>query len=83
MSKWDKLIEKILSGKTDANLSFEEVSNLLQRLGYRLTIRGSHHIYKKPEWPALNLQPFGQNVKPYQVKQIRLALIAKGYGDKH
>ena len=48
MNKWDKLIEKILSGKTDANLSFEEVSNLLQRLGYRLTIRGSHHIYKKP-----------------------------------
>jgi hypothetical protein len=60
VSQWEKFIERILSGKVDANLSFEEVSKLLQRLGYRLTIRGSHHIYKQPNWPALNLQPLGK-----------------------
>lgn len=65
MSKWNKLVEKILSGESDANIRFDEVTMLLQRLGYRVTVHGSHHIYKKPDWPTLNLQPFGAYVKPY------------------
>lgn len=79
MSKWDKLIEKILSGEADANIRFDDISTLLQRLGYRVFVQGSHHIYKQADWPTVNLQPFGAYVKPYQVKQIRIVLIAKGY----
>ena len=79
MSKWDKLRERILAGRSDANISFDDASEFLQRLGYKMTVRGSHHVFKQPGWPALNLQPMGHHVKPYQLKQIRLALLAKGY----
>ena len=78
MSKWEKLRAKILADES-ANISFDEMSHFLQRIGYNLTVRGSHHVFKQAGWPALNLQPKGHNVKPYQLKQIRLALSAKGY----
>ena len=79
MSKWEKLREKILSGHSDANIRFDEMCALLQREGYALHISGSHHVFQKPNWPALNLQPRGSHVKPYQVKQVRTAFIEKGH----
>jgi len=34
MSKYDKLVEEILQGKSDKNISFEDLCHLLQRLGF-------------------------------------------------
>lgn len=78
MSKWDKLIERILSGGSDANLRFDDVSQLLLRIGYQVKVRGSHHIYERVSWPTLNLQPRGGHVKPYQARQVRAALTKMG-----
>jgi hypothetical protein len=40
--------------------------------GVHSAIRGSHHIFfREGIEEIINLQPKGQNAKPYQVKQVR------------
>ena len=46
MGKYDKLLERILLGDADANIKFDELCQLLLRLGFEERIRGSHHIYR-------------------------------------
>lgn len=72
MSKFDKLKQKIADGKSDANINFEDLRNLLLALGFNERIKGSHHGYRKEgiiEKP--NLQRDGSKAKSYQVRQIR------------
>ncbi|MGI8555718.1 MAG: type II toxin-antitoxin system HicA family toxin [Pyrinomonadaceae bacterium] len=72
MSKFDKLRQKILDGKSDANINFEDLRGLLTNLGFAERIKGSHHSYRKEginEKP--NLQRDGSKAKSYQVRQIR------------
>lgn len=72
MSKSDKIREKILDGKSDANINFEDLRNLLLNLGFVERINGSHHTYRKEgiaEKP--NLQRDGSKAKSYQVRQVR------------
>ena len=72
MSKFDKLRQKILDGESDANISFEDLRNLLIGLEFVERIKGSHHSYRKEgviEKP--NLQRDGSKAKSYQVRQIR------------
>ena len=72
MSKQAKLLEKILSGAADANIPFDGLCLLLQRLGFSMRVRGSHHVfYSDGVEEILNLQPRGASAKPYQVKQVR------------
>ena len=76
MSKADKTLEKILSATADANIRFDDVLSLLPRLGFRLRIRGSHHIFTRPGVEVLiDLQPVHGKCKAYQVRQIRDVLI--------
>jgi hypothetical protein len=57
MAKTDKLIQKILQGRSDASIGFEELRLLLKSLGFEECIRGSHHIYRRAEVEErLNLQ---------------------------
>jgi len=72
MSKFDKLKQKILDGKSDSNIGFEDLRNLLVNLGFIERIKGSHHSYRKEniaEKP--NLQRDGSKAKSYQVRQVR------------
>ena len=79
MGKFEKILRRVLSGESDANLAFDDVRWLLQRLGFEERIRGSHHNYRRPpEAVKLNLQPQGALCKPYQVKQVRQALLELG-----
>ena len=72
MTRWDKLLERILSGTSDANISFSELCALLQRLEFDERVRGDHHIFSKVGIvEILNLQPKRAKAKPYQVKQVR------------
>ena len=72
MSKQAKLLEKILSGTADANIPFDGLCRLLQRLGFSVRVRGSHHVFHRAGIEEiLNLQPRGASAKPYQVKQVR------------
>ena len=66
MAKHDKLLSRILLGTSDANISFEDLRQLLRRLGFEERIRGNHHIFTKDGVEEiLNLQPKGRQAKPY------------------
>lgn len=72
MSKEAKLLSKILMGKSDANIPFEQLCQLLRKLGFDERIRGSHHIFTQNRIEEiLNLQPQQGKAKAYQFKQIR------------
>jgi HicA toxin of bacterial toxin-antitoxin, len=76
MSKHEKLLEKILLGTSDASIPFEGLCQMLTRLGFQCRIKGSHHIFRRNDvTEILNLQPRGSNAKPYQVKQVRNAIL--------
>lgn len=76
MGKYTKLLQSILSGRSDANIPFNEMRQVLLSLGFAERIRGDHHIFTKDGIAEiLNLQPIGSLAKPYQVKQIRTILV--------
>jgi predicted RNA binding protein YcfA (HicA-like mRNA interferase family) len=76
MSKFDKLILKLLSGTSDTNFDFTNLVSLLERFGFSVRIKGSHHIFFKDGIEEIiNLQPLNNKAKAYQVKQVREILI--------
>jgi hypothetical protein len=82
MTHWDKLLERILRGTSDANISFSELCELLRRLGFDERIRGDHHIFSKVGIAEiLNLQPQKAKAKIYQVKQVRDMIVKYKLGD--
>ncbi len=82
MSKWDKLLARVLGGTADANIAFDDLRGLLRRLGFSERISGSHHNFRWPDGKvAINLQAHGAQCKPYQVKQVREALQQLGVAE--
>ena len=82
MSRHGQLLQKILSGRSDANIRFDELCALLKAMGFDERIRGSHYIYRKQglmEKP--NLQRDGSQAKPYQVRQIRRLILKYHLGE--
>ena len=76
MSRRIRLRQRILEGRSDANIRFDELRALLLRLGFVERVRGSHHIFRKEGvTERLNLQRGGSNAKPYQVRQVRQAIL--------
>ena len=74
-------LERVLSGRSDANIRFEDLVHLLVRMGFQERIRGSHHIFTRHNTEEiLNLQPRRGMAKPYQVKQVRNAILKYGLG---
>jgi hypothetical protein len=47
MTKYQKTFRKILSGLADANFPFDDLRNLLLKLGFEEKIKGDHHIFSK------------------------------------
>lgn len=72
-----KLIEKILSGSSDANIKFTDLRKLILYFGFNERIKGDHYIYYKENIKEIiNLQPQKDGKsKPYQVKQVRNLII--------
>ena len=82
MGKWEKVLEQILRGRSDANVPFEDLCGLLEHLGFTRRIRGSHHVFRKEgiaERP--NIQRSGHLAKPYQVRQVRDIILRHKLGD--
>jgi predicted RNA binding protein YcfA (HicA-like mRNA interferase family) len=48
MTKHDKLLKKVLSGRAETNIDFDDLRRLLDHLGFDERIRGSHHVFVKP-----------------------------------
>ena len=71
MSRYDKLLRRILQGKSDANIRFDDLCQLLRHLGFDERIRASHHIFRKQGVEEkINLQRDDNKVKVYQVRQV-------------
>ena len=76
MGKYEKLLEQILLGNSDANVDFDELCQLLLRLGFEMRVRGSHHIFRKQGVEErINLQRDGGKAKVYQVRQVRSVIL--------
>ena len=75
MSKAEKLFERLMSGASDANFSFDDLCTLLTKLGYMARpTKGSHILFQRDD-SFLNLQPAaGGKAKAYQVRQVRSEL---------
>jgi predicted RNA binding protein YcfA (HicA-like mRNA interferase family) len=68
----DKLFLKILRGDSDKNIRFNDLCQLMKRLGFEERVRGSHHIFrKKGIIEKVNLQKDKDKAKAYQVRQVR------------
>ena len=81
MVRRDKLVDKILRGTSDANISFAELCELLHHLDFDERIRGSHHIFRKPGIEEkLNLQRDDGKAKVYQVRQVRAVILRHRLG---
>jgi predicted RNA binding protein YcfA (HicA-like mRNA interferase family) len=80
MGKHDELIIQIVLRRSFINISFSELCNLLEWLGFKKRIKGDHHIfYKEDVEEIINLQPKGSLAKPYQVKQV-CSILMKRFG---
>ena len=76
MTEQDKVLDKILRGMSDTNIPFADLCHLLVLLGFDERIRGDHHIFTKDGVvEILNLRLKGSQAKPYQVKQVRSAIV--------
>ena len=78
MSKKEKLILQLLSGKADANFYLSDIVNILDRLGFEeRKTAGSHRIFSlKGIEGIINLQKTKDGkAKSYQVKQVRTFLV--------
>ena len=65
-------MQRILNGNADSNIRFNDLCDMLRRLGFDERIRGSHHIFTRDDLEGiLNLQPSGSSAKAYQVQQVR------------
>lgn len=72
MTKSKKLLEHILMRRSDSNVPFSGLCQLLKLLDFDERIRGDHHIFTRSRIDEIiNIQPKGTKAKPYQVKQVR------------
>jgi hypothetical protein len=72
MGRLEQLVAKILRGASDANIGFDDLCDLLKRLGFQERVRGGHHVFRKQGVEdKINLQRDGSHAKPYQVRQVR------------
>jgi predicted RNA binding protein YcfA (HicA-like mRNA interferase family) len=76
MGNYEEFIARILGGRADANISFDELCGLLLHLGFDERTRGSHHIFRRSGIEErINLQRDGRHAKVYQVRQVRAVIL--------
>lgn len=83
MSKYEKLLDRILKGSSDTNIAFDDLCNLLRRLGFEERTRGSHHMFRREGVAEkINLQRDGSKAKVYQVRQVRNIILTYNLGEE-
>lgn len=81
MGRQEKFLLNVLCGSSGRNINFDDLRNLLRRMGFDEYTRSSHHIFRKEGIEErINLQKEGKNAKPYQVKQVRSIIQKYGLG---
>jgi hypothetical protein len=81
--KHEGVLKQLLSRVSDANIRFDDLRGLLERLSFDERVRGSHHIFRRSGiTDKINLQRDGNKAKPYQVRQVRgVILLCKLAGE--
>ncbi len=70
------LLERIARGESDASIPFDDLRNLLRRLGFEERSKGSHFIFRRADVDErVNLQSDGKHAKVYQVRQVRAVIL--------
>jgi len=78
----ESVYRRVLQGTADANIRFSDLRSLLAALGFTERIKGSHHIFTRPDMAEiLNIQSRGSLAKPYQVKQVRNVIFRYKLGE--
>jgi predicted RNA binding protein YcfA (HicA-like mRNA interferase family) len=67
MSKWEKLVQKILE---ERNTSYEEAETVLLKLGFELEVKGSHHIFRKKSYAKNIAIKRRSQLLPYQLRDL-------------
>ena len=76
MGKYRKLLFQILRGESDANIVFDDLRQLLLRMGFEERKRGSHHIFRKRLIDEkINLQRDDNKARAYQIRQVRAVIL--------
>lgn len=76
MGKYEKLLFQVLRGTSDANVAFDDLRQLLLRLGFEERKRGSHHTFRRSGIEEkINLQRDDSKAKAYQVRQVRAVIL--------
>ena len=76
MSKFENILNEILRGNSDNNISFADLKHVLHTLNFEVRIKGDHFIYTKTGvLEIINVQPDGNKAKAYQIKQVRNLII--------
>ena len=61
----EKTLGRLLSGTSDAAIRFDDLCQLLERLGFEKRVRGSHHLFRKSGIEEkINLQGACADAKP-------------------
>ena len=70
------VLDRILRGDSDASIPFDDLRNLLRRLGFEERSKGSHFIFRRADVDErINLQSDGKHAKVYQVRQVRSVIL--------
>ena len=81
MGKFEKLLLQVLRGASDANTQFDDLRQLLLRLGFEERVRGGHHMFRRQGVEEkINLQRDDGKAKPYQVRQVRAVILKHKLG---
>ena len=76
MGSVERTLAMVLRGTSDANVAFDDLRQLLLRLGFDERTKGSHHVFRRAGIPErVNLQRDGNEAKPYQVRQVRQMIV--------
>lgn len=83
MSKWDKLLSRIVALSND--LRFDEVRRILESYGYCVkTPSGgsSHYTFRKQGYPPITI-PKHEPIKKVYLEMIRAVLESEGLEDEN
>lgn len=76
MSKLQKLIEKIIEGRS---VSYDEAENLLIHLGFKIRVKGSHHVFFKDGYLKNVSIKRRSQLLGYQIRDLKEVLRDHGY----
>ena len=76
MSRYDKLIKRVLDGQSN---SYRAAESLLKKMAFVLRIRGSHHVFSKPDYEKNVSLKMRNQLLPYQIRLLQEVLKDHGY----